>query len=130
MRQVSPSKGTVPFLSKMTSGTRIGPYEIVAPLGAGGMGQVYRARDLQLDRDLAIKILPQSFASDGDRVMRFEREAKTLAALNHPHIAQFLTGGHRIGHSLLRDRLELSKTGRVCWLTALDDFRNWLIHAA
>jgi serine/threonine protein kinase len=68
-------------------GTRVGAYEIVEPLGQGGMGEVYRARDTRLDRDVALKILPDSFASDPDRLMRFEREAKTLAALNHPHIA-------------------------------------------
>ncbi len=71
----------------LASGTRLGPYEIVSPLGEGGMGEVYRARDTQLGRDVALKILPVSFASDPDRLMRFEREAKTLASLNHPHIA-------------------------------------------
>ena len=69
-------------------GTRIGPYEVIAKLGAGGMGEVYRARDSKLDRDVALKILPASFAKDLDRLTRFEREAKTLAALNHSHIAQ------------------------------------------
>jgi len=68
-------------------GTRVGSYEIGALIGAGGMGEVYRARDTRLDRDVAIKILPDSFAGDADRLARFEREAKTLAALNHPHIA-------------------------------------------
>jgi serine/threonine protein kinase len=68
-------------------GTRLGPYEVSALLGEGGMGQVYRARDTKLDRDVALKILPESFASDPDRLMRFEREAKTLASLNHPNIA-------------------------------------------
>ena len=68
-------------------GTRLGPYEIVAPLGAGGMGEVYRARDTKLDRAVAIKILPESFAQDPERLARFEREAKILAALNHPNIA-------------------------------------------
>ncbi|TAK18786.1 MAG: hypothetical protein EPO35_01005, partial [Acidobacteria bacterium] len=72
----------------LTPGTRLGPYEIVAPLGAGGMGEVYRARDTSLDRDVALKVLPASFAHDPDRLMRFTREAKTLAALNHPNIAQ------------------------------------------
>jgi serine/threonine-protein kinase len=71
----------------LSSGTRIGPYEVVAPLGAGGMGEVYRARDTKLGRDVALKILPDAFAADADRLMRFEREAKTLAALNHPNIA-------------------------------------------
>ncbi|MGQ0736914.1 MAG: protein kinase domain-containing protein [Acidobacteriota bacterium] len=72
----------------LMAGARVGPYEIVAPLGAGGMGEVYRARDTKLDRDVALKILPELFASDAERLARFEREAKTLAALNHPHIAQ------------------------------------------
>ena len=68
-------------------GTRLGVYEIVASLGAGGMGQVYRANDTTLGRQVAIKILPEAFATEPDRVARFEREAKTLASLNHPHIA-------------------------------------------
>jgi serine/threonine protein kinase/Tol biopolymer transport system component len=70
-----------------TSGTRFGNYEITGALGAGGMGEVYRARDISLDRDVAIKILPPSLAADADRIARFEREAKTLAALNHVNIA-------------------------------------------
>ena len=70
------------------AGTRLGPYEIQRSLGAGGMGEVYRARDTKLDRDVALKILPDSVANDPDRLMRFEREAKTLASLNHAHIAQ------------------------------------------
>src|SRR5216684_2638189 len=72
----------------LCAGTRLGPYEIVAALGAGGMGEVYKARDTRLDRDVAIKILPEAFATDAERVARFQREAKTLAALNHPNIAQ------------------------------------------
>ncbi len=72
----------------ITPGIRIGPYEIIAPLGAGGMGEVYRARDTKLNRDAAIKILPQVFAADQDRVARFEREAQSLASVNHPNIAQ------------------------------------------
>src|SRR5277367_5764437 len=72
----------------LTAGTRLGPYEILAPIGAGGMGEVYRARDTKLDRDVAIKVLPPSFAQDPERLARFEREAKVLASLNHPNIAQ------------------------------------------
>ena len=71
----------------LPSGTRLGPYEIRSALGAGGMGEVYRARDAKLDRDVAIKVLPESVLADPERVARFEREAKLLAALNHPHIA-------------------------------------------
>src|SRR6516225_8194285 len=71
----------------LASGIRLGPYEILAPIGAGGMGEVYRATDTKLGRDVAIKILPPAFAADSDRMARFEREAKVLASLNHPHIA-------------------------------------------
>ena len=71
----------------LTAGTRLGPYEIVAPIGAGGMGEVYRAHDTKLGRDVAIKVLPESFAHDAERMARFEREAQVLASLNHPHIA-------------------------------------------
>ena len=72
----------------LTTGTRIGAYEITGAIGAGGMGEVYRARDTKLQRDVAIKVLPAHFATDRDRLARFEREAQSLAALNHPHIAQ------------------------------------------
>jgi serine/threonine protein kinase len=71
----------------LAPGTRVGPYEIGPPLGAGGMGEVYRARDAKLGRDVALKVLPDSFARDPDRVARFKREAQVLAVLNHPHIA-------------------------------------------
>jgi eukaryotic-like serine/threonine-protein kinase len=71
----------------LVSGTKLGPYEIVSPLGAGGMGEVYRARDARLGRDVALKVLPEAFAADADRMARFEREAKVLASLNHPNIA-------------------------------------------
>lgn len=70
----------------LTSGTKLGPYEIVAPLGAGGMGEVYLARDTKLGREVALKLLPPLFTSDADRVARFKREAQLLASLNHPHI--------------------------------------------
>ena len=72
----------------LTAGSRLGSYEVVAAIGAGGMGEVYRARDAALQRDVAIKVLPEAFASDPDRLARFRREAQALAALNHPNIAQ------------------------------------------
>jgi len=72
---------------QLASGSRLGAYEIVALLGAGGMGEVYRARDTKLGREVAVKVLPEAFLFDPDRVARFEREAKVLASLNHPHIA-------------------------------------------
>ena len=79
----------------ITSGAKLGPYEILALLGAGGMGEVYRARDTRLGRDVALKILPDSFARDGDRLRRFEQEARAVAALNHPNIlAVFDIGTH------------------------------------
>ena len=71
----------------LTAGTRLGVYDVTAPIGEGGMGQVWRATDTTLGRQVAIKILPDAFAADPDRLARFEREAKTLASLNHPHIA-------------------------------------------
>src|SRR3982751_4844770 len=71
----------------LTAGTRVGPYEIVAPLGAGGMGEVWRARDERLGREVAIKGMPEAFARDPERLARFEREARVLASLNHPNIA-------------------------------------------
>jgi serine/threonine protein kinase len=72
----------------LTSGTRLGAYEIDAQIGEGGMGQVFRAHDTQLGRDVALKVLPDSVARDPDRLARFAREAQTLASLNHPNIAQ------------------------------------------
>src|SRR5688500_4185274 len=71
----------------LLSGTRVGPYQITAQIGMGGMGEVYRARDSKLQRDVAIKVLPEAFAQDADRLARFQREAEVLASLNHPHIA-------------------------------------------
>jgi serine/threonine protein kinase len=79
----------------LDTGTRIGPYEVLSPLGAGGMGEVYRARDSRLGRDVALKILPESFARDTDRLRRFEQEARSVAALNHPNILALFDIGTR-----------------------------------
>src|SRR5579871_4089867 len=70
----------------LSSGSRLGPYEIVAAIGAGGMGEVYRARDTRLGRDVAVKVLPAGLATDDEARGRFEREARTISQLNHPHI--------------------------------------------
>ena len=82
----------------LAPGASLGSYEIVAPIGAGGMGEVYRARDRKLNRDVAIKVLPAGFAGDADRVARFRREAQTLAALNHPNVAA-IYGIEESGHA-------------------------------
>ena len=70
----------------LSTGTKLGPYEILAPIGAGGMGEVYKARDTRLNRDVALKILPDDMAADPSRRQRFETEARAVAALNHPNI--------------------------------------------
>ena len=88
--------GAGPIITRpvpLNPGARLGSYEVIAQLGAGGMGEVYRARDTKLDRDVALKILPAAFADDPDRLARFEREAKTLATLNHPNIAHVYGAG-------------------------------------
>ena len=90
----------------LTKGQRLGPYEIVAPLGKGGMGEVWRARDTRLGREVALKFLPEDFAEDAERHARFEREAKVLASLNHPHIAtlyglEHLDGQHALAMELV-----------------------------
>jgi serine/threonine protein kinase len=91
----------------LTPGTRLGVYEIAAQIGEGGMGQVYRATDTALGRSVAIKILPETFAADAERVARFEREAKTLASLNHPHIAAIYAIEKSTGqHALVMELVE------------------------
>ncbi len=85
----------------LSVGAKLGPYEISVPLGAGGMGEVYRARDTRLERTVAIKILPAQFSSDPVRKQRFEREAKTISSLNHPHICVLYDVGHQDGMDYL-----------------------------
>jgi serine/threonine protein kinase len=85
----------------LTSGTKLGPYEIVAPIAAGGMGEVYRARDTRLDRNVAIKILPSHLSDSSDAKQRFEREARTISSLNHPHICVLHDVGTQDGNSYL-----------------------------
>ena len=90
----------------------LGPYQLLAPIGAGGMGEVFRARDTRLNREVAIKILPSDFATDGDRLRRFEQEAKTLAALNHPNILTIHDAGVQDGAPYLVSELLQGKTLR------------------
>jgi len=91
----------------LQAGAKLGTYEIIAPLGAGGMGEVYRARDPQLGRDVAIKILPASLTRDPDRLRRFEQEARAAAALNHPNIlAVYQLGMHEGAPYLVSELLE------------------------
>src|SRR5271169_6190380 len=81
----------------LTSGTKLGPYEIVSPIGAGGMGEVYRARDTRLDRTVAIKILPEHLSSNAEARQRFDREARAISSLNHPNICTLYDVGHQAG---------------------------------
>src|SRR5713226_2530786 len=85
----------------LSMGSRLGPYEILAPLGAGGMGEVYRVRDTRLERTVAIKVLPQHLSSSLDVRQRFEREAKTISALSHPHICALYDVGNQEGTEYL-----------------------------
>lgn len=81
----------------LVSGTKLGPYEILSPLGAGGMGEVYRGRDTRLDRTVAVKILPSHLSEDAEAKQRFDREARTISSLNHPHICTLFDVGHHDG---------------------------------
>ncbi len=81
----------------LTVGTRLGLYEILAPIGAGGMGEVYKANDTRLERTVAIKVLPEHFAESPERKARFEREAKAISQLNHPHICTLYDVGEQDG---------------------------------
>src|SRR5881227_2206630 len=85
----------------LTAGMKLGPYEILAPLGAGGMGEVYRARDTRLERDVAVKVLPADLSSDPNLRQRLEREAKAVSKLSHPHICTLHDIGHQDGVDFL-----------------------------
>src|SRR5271165_4968715 len=85
----------------LSANEKLGPYEIIAPVGEGGMGEVYRARDTRLNRSVAIKVLPQSIAADAERMQRFEQEARSIAALNHPNILAIYDVGVQDGTSYL-----------------------------
>src|SRR5271154_7464026 len=89
----------------LIAGSKLGPYEILGPLGAGGMGEVYRARDLRLGREGALKVLPESFSRDADRLRRFEQEARAVAALNHPNILAIHDIGEHNGAPFLVSEL-------------------------
>src|SRR5438128_1666666 len=97
----------------LSSGTKLGPYEIQSPLGAGGMGEVYRARDTRLGRDVALKVLPESFLREGDRLRRFEQEAQAVAALNHPNILAIFDTGQNDGSPFLVSELLEGETLRT-----------------
>src|SRR5271166_4745745 len=91
----------------LAADTQLGPYKIIALIGAGGMGEVYRARDTRLLRDVAIKVLPVSFTTDPDRLRRFEQEARAVAALNHPNIVSIYDVGNVEGvHFIVSELLE------------------------
>ena len=97
----------------LTSGAKLGPYEIQSPLGVGGMGEVYRARDTRLGRDVALKVLPESFARESDRLHRFEQEARAVAALNHPNILAIFDTGQNNGSPFLVSELLEGETLRA-----------------
>jgi serine/threonine protein kinase len=85
----------------LASGTRLGPYELLAPVGAGGMGEVYRAKDTRLERTVAVKVLPAHLSSSAESRQRFEREAKTISQLSHPHICALYDVGNQDGVEFL-----------------------------
>ena len=106
----------------LPGGTRLGPYEIVAPLGAGGMGEVYRATDSTLKRQVAVKILPPAMAADPDRLARFQREAEVLASLNHPRIAAVYGLEHASNIKALVMELVEGPTPRVLFKARANEY--------
>src|SRR4030095_2415495 len=119
LRQADTSLESVATHMPLAAGVCLGPYKILAAIGTGGMGEVYRARDAKLDRDVAIKVLPASFADDPERLARFDREAKVLASLNHAHIAQIYGLEDRaIVMELVDGGTLADRIGRACLKTA------------
>jgi serine/threonine protein kinase len=126
----SPKEAAMP----LTAGTRLGPYEVMSSLGAGGMGEVYRARDTQLKREVALKVLPAGVSADTDRLARFKREAELLAVLNHPHIAQIYGAVGEVGvraivmelveRETLAERIEQTQGSRLRGCPSTRCFRS------
>src|SRR5437879_5790721 len=114
----------------LAPGTKLGPYEIVAPLGAGGMGEVYRARDVRLDRFVAIKTLPATFSADSDRLRRFKQEARSASALNHPNIITIYELGHDASTHYIAMELVDGKTLRELLVSGLVPTRKGIEIAA
>jgi len=114
----------------LTSGTKLGPYEIQSPLGAGGMGEVYRARDTRLDRSVAIKILSAAFSADCDRLDRFEQEARSASALNHPNIVTIYELGQDGSTHYIAMELVEGKTLRELLVSGLLPMRKAIEIAA
>ena len=109
----------------LTPSTTLGPYAVTAKIGEGGMGEVYRARDTKLDRDVALKVLPQAFTDDPDRLARFEREAKVLASLNDPNIGHIYGLEEAEGQKALV--LELVE-GRRSLIASIKVRSSWMAH--
>src|SRR6266699_3406076 len=118
----------------IATGTRLGPYEIIAPLGAGGMGEVYRARDTRLGRDVAVKVLPSSYSDDKDRLHRFEQEACAAGALNHPnilvihHIDTHEASSYIISELLEGETLRQRMSGRALPQRRVIDYASQIAH--
>ncbi|MGC2582751.1 MAG: protein kinase, partial [Acidobacteriaceae bacterium] len=113
----------------LTPGARLGPYDVTALIGAGGMGEVYKARDTRLNRDVAIKILPASFASDHERLRRFQQEAQAVAALSHPNILAVYDSGEYEGAPYLVSELLEGETLRALLLRGVPSHRKSTAYA-
>src|SRR4029434_6254488 len=117
----------------LSAGTRLGPYEILAPIGAGGMGEVYRARDTKLDREVAVKVLPSQLTANADALARFEREAKAVASLSHPNILAIHDFGTHEGISYAVTELLAAETVRAKlagWTVTQRQAVDWALQIA